>query len=233
MADWLTQFLSDNGLAILYFGTFAILVICGLGLPIPEEATFLAAGYAASQVDGAHLGYLGLAGVLGILAGDSIPFLVGKYYGKDFLRHRYLAKLLKPTLIARAQEFFREHGSKTVFCARFVAGLRMPTFFLSASMGVRYRTFLCWDTLGALISCPTSILVAYYFGGAAEDILKESKIYALAFIAGLVIAVLAVRYGLRRQHQAPQPPKQQITAPASPNVESSSSSQAERAGMRR
>lgn len=232
MAEWITEVLSEHGLVILYAGTFVILVVCGLGLPIPEEATFLAAGYAASQVAGAHLGYLCLVGVLGILAGDSIPFLVGKYHGRDFLQHRFLARVLTAARMARAQEFFGKHGSKTVFCARFVAGLRMPTFFMAASMGVKYRTFLFWDLMGALISCPTSIVVAYYFGPKAEALLRQGKLYAVAFAVGLVAAAIVVHFWLRKRQQEAAVREQTVAAPPCIKAETSGTPQAERAEIR-
>ena len=231
MAEWLTQLLSEHGLALLYVGTLAILLICGLGVPIPEEATFLAAGYAASKIPESHLGLLCVIGVVGLVAGDTVPFLVGKHHGMDLLRHRFLARVLTPKRIARAQEFFRAHGPKTVFCARFVAGLRMPTFFLAASMGIRYRTFLFWDLMGALISCPTSIVLAYYFGPVAEEMLAKYKVYALAFVAGLVLAAIVVHFCMGRKHAPPPPPDEHLSPPGH-KLESSAAPLAERAELR-
>lgn len=231
MAEWLTQLLCEHGLALLYVGTLAILLICGLGVPVPEEATFLAAGYAASKIPHAHLGLLCMIGVVGIVAGDTVPFLVGKHYGMDFLRHRFLAWVLTPKRIARAQDFFRAHGPKTVFCARFVAGLRMPTFFLAASMGVKYRTFLFWDLMGALISCPISIVLAYYFGLVAEEMLAKYKLYALAFVAGLVLAGIVVHFCMRRKDTPAPVPEQRISPPGH-KLESSAAPRAERAELR-
>ncbi|MCY3018545.1 MAG: DedA family protein [Planctomycetota bacterium] len=204
----MTQFLSAHGLAVLFCGTLFLLMLCGVGFPLPEEATFLAAGYAAAKMQIHHhdLGILCLIGLVGILGGDCVPFVLGRRVGMDFLRHPYLAKLLTPKRIARAQVFFRKHGAKTVFCARFVAGLRMPTFFLAASMGVRFRTFLFWDLMGALISCPTSIYLAYKLGPLAEQILVQYKRDAAGFAAGLIVAVVIMRLCSRRPVAPPTPP---------------------------
>jgi len=212
--EWLTQLLATHGLTILYAGTLVILLLCGLGLPIPEEATFLAAGYAAAEIPTfgpnkealiIHLCYLCLIGVVGIVSGDSVPFLVGKYYGRGMVKGPFFQRLLSPKRMERTKEFFREHGSKTVFFARFVAGLRMPAFFISASMGVRYRTFVKWDTLGALISCPTSILAAYFKGHDAVQFLTRYKMYALAFALGLGAAIWVGRFWWRKKKHEPLP----------------------------
>ena len=193
MENWLHEIFSSHGVYILYFSTVVILVLCGMGLPIPEEATFLAAGYGASQVVGANVWILCLLGVIGIMLGDSIPFLLGMRYGMSILKHPFVARVLTPKTLQRTQEFFDRHGAKTVFFARFVAGLRMPTFFVAATMRVKYRTFFSWDLLGALISCPTSILLAYYYGPMAGELLSKSK--PVLFLAlGLFVAYIVFHY---------------------------------------
>jgi len=188
--EWLTQLLSDHGAMILYIGTFAVLILCGLGVPFPEEATFLAAGYACKKIGGdASVEILCVIGVLGIMGGDSIPFWVGRKYGMSVLTHRFFKKFLPPHRIAQVQKFFTTQGARTVFIARFVAGLRMPTFFMAGTMGIKYRTFFMYDLAGALISCPTSIYLAWRFGTDAERMIKENHTYL--FIAlGLVVAYI-------------------------------------------
>ncbi|HYG78560.1 MAG TPA: DedA family protein, partial [Planctomycetota bacterium] len=170
MEEWLLSILSQHGEFILYFGTFGLLVICGLGVPIPEELTFLCAGFAASQIPGSNIWLLCVMGVAGIMIGDSFPFLAGKYWGMSLLRRPRFAKIITPQRIEKVEDFFRRYGPWTVFGARFVAGLRMPTFFISATMGVKYWTFFVLDLLGALISCPTSIYIAYKYGPKAKEI---------------------------------------------------------------
>jgi membrane protein DedA with SNARE-associated domain len=220
---WVQVFLESNGVMILYLGTFTILVVCGMGVPFPEEATFLVAGYAAAKIPATNLWILCVMGILGILAGDSIPFLVGRRYGLSLLSRPFIAKILTPDRIERTREYFRKHGAKTVFAGRFVAGLRMPTFFMAASMGVKYRVFLFWDGMGALISCPTSIVLAYYLGPTAEKYLHESKIYMLIF-AGLCLAYGIYHYISHRQKPPPPPavttelpPAQGTSAPGTPS----------------
>lgn len=198
MDVWLTDVLSAHGVTILYAGTLTLLLLCGVGVPIPEELTFLAAGYAAAKLPESNLWVLCLIGLVGIVAGDSVPFVLGRRYGLDIFGHRWLAKLLPQKRIEKGQEFFRKHGAKTVFCARFVAGARMPTFFLAGSMGVRYWTFFMWDLVGALISCPTSIVLAYHFGPKAEELLAEYKWYVLGGIVAIAALAAVVRLLWRR-----------------------------------
>lgn len=202
--EWLTQLLSDHGSVILYIGTFTVLILCGLGVPFPEEATFLAAGYACMKIGGdASVELLCVIGVVGIMGGDSIPYWAGRKYGMSILTHRFFKKFLPPHRIEQVQKFFSTQGAKTVFIARFVAGLRMPTFFMAGTMGIKYRTFFLYDLAGALISCPTSIWLAWRFGTDAERMIKENHTYL--FIALGLVAAYIVFHVVTHREKTPPP----------------------------
>ncbi|HLX60939.1 MAG TPA: DedA family protein [Planctomycetota bacterium] len=170
----------------LYVGVVAVLIVCGLGLPVPEEGVFLAAGWYGASHD-ATVWMLCVCGVVGILLGDSIPYWAGRKYGVGVLKCRPFSWFVKEKGIDQTRAFFGRHGSKAIFCGRFVAGLRMPTFFMAGCMGVKYPAFVLWDLLGALISCPVSIWLAYTYGERAEKMLSESKPFLFGAIALVVL----------------------------------------------
>jgi membrane protein DedA with SNARE-associated domain len=175
----------------LYAGLIFILVLCGMGVPIPEEAVFLTAGYFGKDHN-ANVWILALCGIIGVMLGDSIPFYVGHHYGMAFLTRPWVAKLFKPNLIEKGQKFAHKHGNWAVFMARFVAGARMPAFFLAGSMGVKYWKFFIWDLAGALISCPISVWLAFTYGHHAENYIREYKPYFFGGLA-LVVVIVALR----------------------------------------
>ncbi len=219
MEDWLRQLLEGNGVILLYCLTLLILIVCGLGVPVPEELTFLLAGWAAAKIGG-NVWILCVVGVVGIMLGDSLPFFAGRKYGLNVLNLRFFARFLSPRNIERTQAFFRKHGSKTIFLARFIAGLRMPTFFMAGTMGVGYRSFFCWDLAGALLSCPTSIILAYYYGEKVRGWLAESHVYMYCFF-GLLATYLVFHIWSHRErpkaagNESPvTPPKQELSTPA-------------------
>ena len=189
MEDFLKNLFESNGEYILYFLTLIILILCGVGLPIPEELTFLIAGFAGAKLN-ANVWVLCAAGLVGIMLGDSLPFYLGRKYGLGLLQRWPFSKILSEKNIKRTQGFFEKHGSKTVFIARFVAGLRMPTFFMAGTMGVKYRTFFFYDLVGALISCPTSIWLAYEYGEIVKDWIAQSHLYIFAFLGVLVAYIV-------------------------------------------
>jgi membrane protein DedA with SNARE-associated domain len=160
-----TLFLLGYSEPFIYAGLFLILFLCGLGLPIPEELTLLSGGFFVSL--GITRFYPTLAiGFLGILGGDLTIYAIGKRWGQDFLNHRHLRKILTEKRLERGRQFYRDHGNKTIFIARFISGLRVAAFFAAGTMGIKFGKFLLHDFLGALILIPLLILLGYYFGAS-------------------------------------------------------------------
>ena len=61
-----------------YFAVFLVLVLCGFGIPIPEDVTLVAGGVISG------LGYTNVhimfaVGMAGVLVGDGLMFLLGRH----------------------------------------------------------------------------------------------------------------------------------------------------------
>jgi membrane protein DedA with SNARE-associated domain len=175
---------------------FAALFLSGIGLPIPEEISFLLAGYLADSTGGS-LPVMIIFAVSGVLSGDIFLFFLARYHGERLLSVWPFRLLFTAERLERGRSFFSRHGSKTVFCAGFFAGIRATTFFLSSTMGVRFSHFLFWDSVRTLLTCPVSVWVGYQFGPYAHEIIKPYRNWLLVAIA-LVIAVFFARARIMR-----------------------------------
>lgn len=174
-----------------YLGPFVVLFLCGIGLPLPEEVTLIGAGFLVYEGQAEYIPITIICSVA-ILLGDSIPFWLGRKYGISLLREsRWLRKLISPRQIDRVQQKFDKHGSWATFLFRFFAGVRIPGYFVSGSLGLSYPRFLILDALGVLISVPISIFLGMWFGGRVDE-LKESMEYFHTVLAFLVIAMVIV-----------------------------------------
>ena len=71
-----------------------------------------------------------------------------------------------PPRVSRAsgEAFFEKHGSRAVFLARWLPGLRVVGSWLAGAHHMRWRTFLLWNALGG-IAWATSIGLAAYLSG--------------------------------------------------------------------
>src|SRR6476646_773043 len=124
-----------------YLAMVGILTLCGVGLPLPEEVPLLCSGLLVAW-QGADFWLASLACALGILAGDSIIFGLGHYFGERFLKSRVMGLLLPPSRSARVRAFFESHGSKALFLARFFPGVRIGVYAYAGSMRVPWVRFI-------------------------------------------------------------------------------------------
>lgn len=184
-----------------YVSAFLVLFLCGLGLPLPEEVTLLGSGILV------HTGKVEFVPItvvcsMAILLGDSVPFWLGRRYGMNAVQIRWVAKVLHPERFAKLKLRFEEHGNWTTFASRFFAGVRIPSYFVAGTMGMKYPRFLILDGLGVIISVPISIYLGQIFADSIDE-LKAQMANAhliLAFVALSLILVLV----LHRRHQKTQ-----------------------------
>jgi membrane protein DedA with SNARE-associated domain len=180
-----------------YLLIFVALFLSGVGLPIPEELSFLLGGYLIGSTGGS-LVLMIFSAVCGVLLGDIFLFLLARRHGERLLSVWPFRLLFTPERLSRGRIFFSRHGSKTIFCAGFFAGIRATTFFLSSTMGVKFSHFLFWDCIRTLLTCPVSVWVGFRFGPYAHEIIQPYKDWLFLVIV-LAVAVLILREGIRRR----------------------------------
>jgi membrane protein DedA with SNARE-associated domain len=182
-----------------YVAMIGILMLCGVGLPLPEEVTLLGSGLLVGWHE-ADFWLSTLACSLGILAGDSIIFGLGHHYGQRFLQSRPMHLLLPPHRQARVQAFFENHGSKALFLARFFPGVRIGVYAYAGSQRISWARFVTLDGLGVLISGPTSILVgrwaAQAFANDRDEAIRVATAQMHRFGPWLVTSVVLLVMGL-------------------------------------
>ncbi len=165
---------SDYAPYLAYIGIFTMLILCGMGLPVPEESILIAGGYLAGS--GVLNNYISIAlCFLGVLGGDYVLFMVGRRWGVGALGNRYLRWVFTPRRLVRVRKHFRRHGDKTVFAARFFSGLRVATFLTAGMMKMKSGTFLVIDALAALISVPLFYLLGFFLHDHIESLFRAVK----------------------------------------------------------
>lgn len=183
-----------------YAAVFFVLVLCGFGIPIPEDVTLVAGGVISG------LGYTNIhimvaVGLLGVLVGDGIMFMLGRIYGEKILRVRAVVRLMPPKRYAQVQKKFARYGNRVLFVARFLPGLRSPIFLTAGMSGrIKFWQWLMMDGFAALISVPLWVYLGNY-GAENKDWLLQQvhrfqhTLYVILFIAALFF----VRYGWRKR----------------------------------
>jgi len=177
-----------------YLGLFVVLMLCGLGMPIPEDVALLAGGYLAHRGITRYPITLAVS-LLGVVAGDNSLFFLGRRFGTGLVRYFTLAWPGRQQQIERIEHFMRRHGARAVFYARFLAGLRALIYLSAGSFGVRPAVFLLYDLLGALISVPIVVTLGYIFGKQIEMMVRYIGGFERLIV---IVAILsAAIYGTR------------------------------------
>ncbi len=120
-------------------------------------------------------------------------YAIGKKWGQDLLHHPHLGRVITETRLEKGRQFFRDHGEKTVFIARFISGFRVAAIFAAGMMGIKLGRFLLLDFLGAFILIPLLLLLGYYFGASigwlAEIITQIDHLLKILAILGCIAAL--------------------------------------------
>lgn len=188
-----------------YVGVFTLLVICGLGFPCPEEVALIGGGYAVYQSGGGpeQVALMCAVAMVGMLLGDTLIYFLGRTAGDRAHKLPLLGRHLSPERMVKARAMFNKHGAKAVFFGRFLFGVRAVTFLAAGSMRVPLPLFLLMDGLAGLISVPTSIFLAWYFGAHLHTALQQVTSLNQAIMIAVVALGLAIGvYLWRRSRRA-------------------------------
>ena len=171
-----------------YLALFVALLAEGAGIPFPGETLLLIASALAAHPAGLNIGWVALVAFCTTSAGDNIGFYVGREGGQVLL-DRYGRKFhIGPGTIERGQDFINRHGSLGVFCARFIAGLRVLNGLVAGSLLMRPRFFL-FDILGAACWVGLICSIGYFFGDRLPWLLRLMGHTGLILLAAAVIVV--------------------------------------------
>ena len=175
-----------------YPALLLLLILTGIGSPIPEDLLLLTAGY---------LVYVDVFGwpvalavcITGVVASDLLLYAAGR----DLAWHSsHLAegRLLSPQRLHRTTRWFGRLGDRLVFIARLLPGTRALVFVTAGVRGVPASSFLRYDMLGAALWVPSMLLVGYASGsriGTLHDAVSsrnQSAAWAIA-LAGLLLVI--------------------------------------------
>jgi membrane-associated protein len=179
VGSWL--YVIAGGLA---FAEAAILV----GMVLPGETALLVAGvFCNAKYGNLNLGLMIAIAVVCAIGGDSVGYEFGKKFGPSLRRSR-LGRWVGERRWSAVDGFIHRHGGKAVLLGRMTALMRALMPSMAGMSGMRYRTFLLWNAIGAVIWAPGCVLLGYAFASAL-DVVGETLTWAPLAILVIVIGV--------------------------------------------
>jgi membrane-associated protein len=186
------------------FGTIGLLVTIfaesSLIFFLPGDTLLFTAGLLASQGQ-LNIVVVLLGSFVAAVAGNQVAYAVGNRLGPSLFKPG--SRLFKAEYVERADEYFDKFGSRTIVLARFVPAVRTFAPILAGIGTMRYRTFVTYNVVGALLWAIGVTLLGYTLGKTVHGIDK----YLLPVI--IVIAALSaipVVLEFRRSRRPTSPP---------------------------
>ncbi len=175
-----------------YLAVFLLVMAESAGIPVPGETTLATAAVLASR------GRLVIELVIvtaasGAIVGDNIGYVVGRKGGRWLLTRDGFAARRRRQILREGEEFFVQHGGKTVFFARWLPVLRFTAGPLAGAHRMPWPRFFVWNALGGITWAVTVGTAAYLLGGKAGSTFGALGLVALALLAVAVVAHLVWR----------------------------------------
>ena len=173
------------GLPLVFFGVG----IESMGVPVPGETVLVIAAFEAGR--GTLVPWqVALCAWLGAVIGDNIGYSLGHHYGERFWTLPGIRRVTNPKRVEMAEAFFtRRRGWIVVFCARFVALLRIFAGPIAGITHMRWRAFMLANALGAAAWVAIVMVVGLYAGSNLD---RAVKYVERAGYFGLGLAILVV-----------------------------------------
>ncbi len=183
-------FLGEYSGVALYVVLLLGLLATGFGLPLSEDFLIMVIGYMIQSgrmdpVGGFAIAYVGCVG------SDLIMYNIGYHYGHAVRKHRFILRVISHGRQEKMLRKFRRYGDKFIMFARFVAGVRAPTFLTAGISRIKPMRFIMLDGIAALVSTPLFLGLGYAFGDHLESIQADfSEIRRILIV--LVIGAIGV-----------------------------------------
>jgi len=199
---WFIAHLSTMTPLGAYAWLAGILLLCGLGLPIPEDISLIAAGYFSWK----GVLYIHTAFAIcfaAVVTGDTAAFFMGHLFGRRILRSQLARRYFTPRRQLRVRAYFRKFGSRVVLVGRFTPGLRFTIFFTAGTLHTRPSTFFIYDFAAAAFSVPILVYSAWFFGAQIDWVVSvarrtENGLLIAFVLIGAVLGVKAWRRHKKR-----------------------------------
>lgn len=169
-----------------------LIVFCETGLVVtpflPGDSLLFAVGALAG------LGVLNVWIILGGLVvaaiiGDWVNYSLGRRLGARVTTSKKLFGVsINPHHLTRAEAFFKQHGHRAIFLARFAPIIRTFVPFFAGIANMPRATFLHYNAVGGIVWVSLFVGGGYFFGNL--PFVKER--FGIVIVAIIVISLLPV-----------------------------------------
>lgn len=171
-----------------------------VGFFLPGDSLLFSAGLVIALTGRPNLAVLIVCCFAGAAAGDQVGYMIGARIGPTLFK-RPDSRLFKQQNVTRSRQFFDRHGPRALVLARFVPVVRTFTPVLAGVSGMRYRTFVTYNFIGAAAWTTLATALGYSLGKRFPKIENYLTPVLLVIVA---ISLLPVLLEYNRHRRAPR-----------------------------
>lgn len=153
---------------------------------LPGDSLLFAAG-AFAAIGSFNVFILLFSLWLAAFLGDTANYWIGHFFGQKIIDNPKIP-FINQDHIDQTQIFYKKHGGKTIFLARFVPIVRTFAPFVAGVGKMEYGKFITYNITGGFVWVFGFILLGYFFGNipAVKD---NFSVVVLAIIAISVVPI--------------------------------------------
>lgn len=201
LPEHLREFISAHG--TLVYGLLFLIIFCETGLVVtpflPGDSLLFAIGaIAADPTSNLNIWIAAAILLIAAILGDTVNYWIGRKFGGWMMRR--FPKIVKPSHIAKTNEFFVRYGGKTIIIARFVPIVRTFAPFVAGSGEMDYRRFMSFNVIGAVLWVALILPCGWFFGNI--PVVKknfELVVLGIIFISILPMVIEIARAKMRKR----------------------------------
>lgn len=187
-----------------YIGITLLIALENLFPPIPSEVILTFGGFMTTKSNLTIPGVI-VFSTIGAIIGALVLYLVGRILKKERLMKLANGKVgkvlrFKPEDIEKADQWFEQKGTATVFFCRFIPIIRSLISIPAGINGMKIPKFLLYTSLGTLIWNSVLTILGNALGENWTKIVEIIDIYGKIVLIAIVIIfiVLAIIYYNKR-----------------------------------
>lgn len=170
-----------------------------VGLIVPGDTIVIVASTAIGNL-AEYLGMLA-AVVIGALSGESIGFMLGRYFGPR-IRSSRLGRRIGEKQWVRAENYTDRRAGIAVFISRFLPVLHSLVPLTAGMSSMRYRTFMAWTVPACILWAGAYVTVGWLAAGSYRELADGLHSAGYIFVGIIVGFLLLVVLGKRLLNRA-------------------------------
>lgn len=160
-----------------------------IGLIIPGDTIVIVASTAVANP--VEYVALVLTVIAGALAGESIGFALGRYFG-PYIRRSRLGRWIGEHNWVKAENYLRRRGGIAVFLSRFIPVLHSLIPLTVGMSSMRYRTFMAWTVPASVIWAFAYVTVGSAAAGSYRELAGRLHYAGYVFVGVIALFILVV-----------------------------------------